>query len=206
MQQFRLFRPPNNLFTLGPILFKPTTQAHASHNVIVSVPCHNSTRRRNDLPTVSTASSEFSSAAARLSLRLHHAVAASASTTLPPPPPLPPPHCRRLRLNPVVHEVADESNLMGLVDDGVLQGELDRLIPVHISGDLVPILKEAGAPWFLDSSCFQIIDRPGSKPLLRFDDSRSALVAVLDAPWPDPGHAATPKDTGSKRNPVKCGL
>jgi glutaredoxin-like protein len=61
-----------------------------------------------------------------------------------------------LGVNPAVHELAAESDLAGLVDDGALPavfvggrllGGLDRLMAVHISGDLVPILKEAGALW-----------------------------------------------------------
>jgi len=41
-----------------------------------------------------------------------------------------------LGVNPAVHEVA-----------GKLLGGLDRLMAVHISGELVPILKKAGALW-----------------------------------------------------------
>jgi glutaredoxin-like protein len=62
-----------------------------------------------------------------------------------------------LGVNPAVHEVAGEADLAGvLVGDvalpavfvgGRLLGGLDRLMAVHISGDLVPILKEAGALW-----------------------------------------------------------
>jgi glutaredoxin-like protein len=63
-----------------------------------------------------------------------------------------------LGVNPAVHEVADESALAGLVPAGAgalpavfvggrLLGGLDRLMAVHISGELVPILKKAGALW-----------------------------------------------------------
>lgn len=67
-----------------------------------------------------------------------------------------------LGVNPAVHEVADgaEAKLIaGVVDGGGdvalpavfvggrLLGGLDRLMAVHISGDLVPILKDAGALW-----------------------------------------------------------
>ncbi|TVU20311.1 hypothetical protein EJB05_36515, partial [Eragrostis curvula] len=62
-----------------------------------------------------------------------------------------------LGVNPAVHEVAGEAELAGLVDGDValpavfvggrLLGGLDRLMAVHISGELVPILKEAGALW-----------------------------------------------------------
>ncbi|KAG0519219.1 hypothetical protein BDA96_09G245700 [Sorghum bicolor] len=64
-----------------------------------------------------------------------------------------------LGVNPAVHEVADaEAELAGVVDGGDvalpavfvggrLLGGLDRLMAVHISGDLVPILKDAGALW-----------------------------------------------------------
>uniref|UniRef100_A0A0E0L5R7 Glutaredoxin domain-containing protein n=1 Tax=Oryza punctata TaxID=4537 RepID=A0A0E0L5R7_ORYPU len=63
-----------------------------------------------------------------------------------------------LGVNPAVHEVAGEAELAGVVADGDvalpavfvggrLLGGLDRLMAVHISGELVPILKEAGALW-----------------------------------------------------------
>jgi glutaredoxin len=65
-----------------------------------------------------------------------------------------------LGVNPAVYEVADaEAELAGVVDGGGdvalpavfvggrLLGGLDRLMAVHISGDLVPILKDAGALW-----------------------------------------------------------
>ncbi|KAK1666316.1 hypothetical protein QYE76_054475 [Lolium multiflorum] len=69
-----------------------------------------------------------------------------------------------LGVNPAVHEVADEAALAGLVSSaaggggeaaalpavfvgGKLLGGLDRLMAVHISGELVPILKKAGALW-----------------------------------------------------------
>ncbi|PNT72555.1 monothiol glutaredoxin-S5 [Brachypodium distachyon] len=69
-----------------------------------------------------------------------------------------------LGVNPAVHEVADEAALAGLVPPGPgggdeaaalpavfvggeLLGGLDRLMAVHISGELVPILKKAGALW-----------------------------------------------------------
>ena len=64
-----------------------------------------------------------------------------------------------LGVNPAVYEVADaEAELAGVVDGGDvalpavfvggrLLGGLDRLMAVHISGDLVPILKDAGALW-----------------------------------------------------------
>ncbi|NP_001411213.1 monothiol glutaredoxin-S9 [Oryza sativa Japonica Group] len=64
-----------------------------------------------------------------------------------------------LGVNPAVHEVAGEAELAGVVAGGGgvalpavfvggrLLGGLDRLMAVHISGELVPILKEAGALW-----------------------------------------------------------
>uniref|UniRef100_A0A0D9WJR2 Glutaredoxin domain-containing protein n=1 Tax=Leersia perrieri TaxID=77586 RepID=A0A0D9WJR2_9ORYZ len=68
-----------------------------------------------------------------------------------------------LGVNPAVHEVAGEADLAGVVVvaagdgggvtlpavfvGGRLLGGLDRLMAVHISGELVPILKEAGALW-----------------------------------------------------------
>ncbi|KAM0930886.1 hypothetical protein ACQ4PT_000611 [Festuca glaucescens] len=64
-----------------------------------------------------------------------------------------------LGVNPAVHEVGDEAALAGLVAPeeaaalpavfvgGKLLGGLDRLMAVHISGELVPILKKAGALW-----------------------------------------------------------
>ncbi|XP_044952645.1 monothiol glutaredoxin-S9-like [Hordeum vulgare subsp. vulgare] len=65
-----------------------------------------------------------------------------------------------LGVNPAVHEVADEAELAAAVtgDEAVvalpavfvggrLLGGLDRLMAVHISGELVPILKDAGALW-----------------------------------------------------------
>ncbi|CAN6327284.1 unnamed protein product [Urochloa humidicola] len=65
-----------------------------------------------------------------------------------------------LGVNPAVHEVAGEAELAGIIEDGAgdvalpavfvggrLLGGLDRLMAVHISGELVPILKEAGALW-----------------------------------------------------------
>nr|TKW25883.1 hypothetical protein SEVIR_3G148800v2 [Setaria viridis] len=63
-----------------------------------------------------------------------------------------------LGVNPAVHEVAGEAELAGIVAagdvalpavfvGGRLLGGLDRLMAVHISGELVPILKEAGALW-----------------------------------------------------------
>ncbi|XP_062206462.1 monothiol glutaredoxin-S5-like [Phragmites australis] len=65
-----------------------------------------------------------------------------------------------LGVNPAVHEVADEAALAGVVPAGAeaatlpavfvggkLLGGLDQLMAVHISGELVPILKKAGALW-----------------------------------------------------------
>jgi len=66
-----------------------------------------------------------------------------------------------LGVNPAVHEVADEAALAGVVPPGgaeaaalpavfvggKLLGGLDRLMAVHIAGELVPILKKAGALW-----------------------------------------------------------
>uniref|UniRef100_A0A0E0JM67 Uncharacterized protein n=1 Tax=Oryza punctata TaxID=4537 RepID=A0A0E0JM67_ORYPU len=68
-----------------------------------------------------------------------------------------------LGVNPAVHEVAGEAALKGVVPagggggeaaalpavfvGGKLLGGLDRLMAVHISGELVPILKKAGALW-----------------------------------------------------------
>uniref|UniRef100_R7WDJ7 Monothiol glutaredoxin-S5 n=1 Tax=Aegilops tauschii TaxID=37682 RepID=R7WDJ7_AEGTA len=67
------------------------------------------------------------------------------------------------RGEPRVHEVADEAELAAAVTGdaggeavvalpavfvgGRLLGGLDRLMAVHISGELVPILKDAGALW-----------------------------------------------------------
>uniref|UniRef100_A0A0E0C5T1 Glutaredoxin domain-containing protein n=1 Tax=Oryza meridionalis TaxID=40149 RepID=A0A0E0C5T1_9ORYZ len=65
-----------------------------------------------------------------------------------------------LGVNPAVHEVAGEAALKGVMPaggeaaalpavfvGGKLLGGLDRLMAVHISGELVPILKKAGALW-----------------------------------------------------------
>ncbi|XBH89771.1 hypothetical protein VPH35_081601 [Triticum aestivum] len=68
-----------------------------------------------------------------------------------------------LGVNPAVHEVADEAELAAAVAGnaggeavvallavfvgGRNLGGLDRLMVVHISGDLVPVLKDAGALW-----------------------------------------------------------
>jgi glutaredoxin-like protein len=62
-----------------------------------------------------------------------------------------------LGVNPAVHELTDEAWLAGVVPaaealpavfvGGKLLGGLDRLMAVHISGELVPILKKAGALW-----------------------------------------------------------
>ncbi|KAG8055924.1 hypothetical protein GUJ93_ZPchr0001g32968 [Zizania palustris] len=65
-----------------------------------------------------------------------------------------------LGVNPAVHEVAGEAALARVVPaggeaaalpavfvGGKLLGGLDRLMAVHISGELVPILKKAGALW-----------------------------------------------------------
>ncbi|KAM0882759.1 hypothetical protein ACQ4PT_032060 [Festuca glaucescens] len=65
-----------------------------------------------------------------------------------------------LGVNPAVHEIADEAELAALASaegevaalpavfvGGRLLGGLDRLMAVHISGELVPILKSAGALW-----------------------------------------------------------
>ncbi|KAG8077501.1 hypothetical protein GUJ93_ZPchr0007g6329 [Zizania palustris] len=65
-----------------------------------------------------------------------------------------------LGVNPAVHEVAGEAALAGVLPaggeaaalpavfvGGKLLGGLDRLMAVHISGELVPILKKAGALW-----------------------------------------------------------
>ncbi|XBH60139.1 hypothetical protein VPH35_114774 [Triticum aestivum] len=68
-----------------------------------------------------------------------------------------------LGVNPAVHEVADEAELAAAVAGntggevvvalpavfigGRLLGGLDRLMAVHISGELMPILKDAGALW-----------------------------------------------------------
>lgn len=66
-----------------------------------------------------------------------------------------------LGVNPSMYEVKDDEQV-GVVQElagdqrlqfpavfigGRLVGGLDRLMAVHISGDLVPILKEAGALW-----------------------------------------------------------
>ncbi|VAH59116.1 unnamed protein product [Triticum turgidum subsp. durum] len=68
-----------------------------------------------------------------------------------------------LGVNPAMHEVADEAELAAAVAGnaggeavvallavfvgGRNLGGLDRLMVVHISGELVPILKDAGALW-----------------------------------------------------------
>ncbi|XP_047045145.1 monothiol glutaredoxin-S9-like [Lolium rigidum] len=65
-----------------------------------------------------------------------------------------------LGVNPAVHEIADDAELAALANaegevaalpavfvGGRLLGGLDRLMAVHISGELVPILKSAGALW-----------------------------------------------------------
>jgi glutaredoxin-like protein len=65
-----------------------------------------------------------------------------------------------LGVNPAVHEIADDAELAALASaegevaalpavfvGGRLLGGLDRLMAVHISGELVPILKSAGALW-----------------------------------------------------------
>ncbi|XP_020098960.1 monothiol glutaredoxin-S9-like [Ananas comosus] len=59
-----------------------------------------------------------------------------------------------LGVNPTVCELADGAAAAGAscggtaVDDAaILVGGLERLMAVHISGELVPILKEAGALW-----------------------------------------------------------
>lgn len=73
-----------------------------------------------------------------------------------------------LGVNPAICEVGDEINEAVLIQEfgeeasislqkamlfpavfigGKLVGGLDRLMAVHISGDLVPILKQAGALW-----------------------------------------------------------
>ncbi|RWR89614.1 glutaredoxin-C9-like protein [Cinnamomum micranthum f. kanehirae] len=69
-----------------------------------------------------------------------------------------------LGVNPAMYEVKEDEEV-GVVEElagvsgdqrlqfpavfigGKLVGGLDRLMAVHISGDLVPILKEAGALW-----------------------------------------------------------
>ncbi|XP_010538185.1 PREDICTED: glutaredoxin-C9 [Tarenaya hassleriana] len=65
-----------------------------------------------------------------------------------------------LGVNPAVHEVDEDSAfdvngvkfdetaaLPALYVGGKLFGGLDRVMSTHISGELVPILKEAGALW-----------------------------------------------------------
>ncbi|KAI4999917.1 hypothetical protein ZWY2020_004506 [Hordeum vulgare] len=65
-----------------------------------------------------------------------------------------------LGVNPAVHEVADEAEHAAVVTGdeaivalpavfvgGRLLGGLDRLMAIHISGELVPIRKDAGALW-----------------------------------------------------------
>ncbi|URE30346.1 Glutaredoxin [Musa troglodytarum] len=61
-----------------------------------------------------------------------------------------------LGVNPTVCEFGDEAagEAVALVEElpvvfvgGRLLGGLDRLVAVHITGELVPILKEAGALW-----------------------------------------------------------
>jgi glutaredoxin 3 len=61
-----------------------------------------------------------------------------------------------LGVNPAVHEVAGAeadlaaagvAALPAVFVGGRLLGGLDRLMAAHISGDLVPILKDAGALW-----------------------------------------------------------
>ncbi|PKU69668.1 Monothiol glutaredoxin-S5 [Dendrobium catenatum] len=51
-------------------------------------------------------------------------------------------------VNPTVCEVGDEDNeLPAVFIGGRLVGGLDQLMAVHISGELVPILRNAGALW-----------------------------------------------------------
>ncbi|RWV97818.1 hypothetical protein GW17_00039372, partial [Ensete ventricosum] len=51
-------------------------------------------------------------------------------------------------VNPVVCEVGEDAvTLPAVFVGGRLVGGLDRLMAVHISGELVPILKRAGALW-----------------------------------------------------------
>ena len=68
-----------------------------------------------------------------------------------------------LGVNPAMHEVTEEAELAAAVArnaggeaivallavfvGGRNLGGLDRLMAVHISGELVPILKDAGALW-----------------------------------------------------------
>ncbi|RWW18786.1 hypothetical protein GW17_00017206 [Ensete ventricosum] len=53
-----------------------------------------------------------------------------------------------LGVNPTMCEVGDEAAGLPVVFiGGRLLGGLDRLVAVHITGELVPILKEAGALW-----------------------------------------------------------
>ncbi|KAE8807685.1 Monothiol glutaredoxin-S5 [Hordeum vulgare] len=65
-----------------------------------------------------------------------------------------------LGVNPAVHEVADEAEhaaavtgdeavvaLPAVFVGGRLLDRLDRLMAIHISGELVPICKDVGALW-----------------------------------------------------------
>ncbi|RWW44350.1 hypothetical protein BHE74_00049897 [Ensete ventricosum] len=53
-----------------------------------------------------------------------------------------------LGVNPVVREIGEEAAALPVVFvGGRLLGGLDRLVTAHITGDLVPILKDAGALW-----------------------------------------------------------
>lgn len=69
-----------------------------------------------------------------------------------------------LGVNPAVHEVEEKDEggvireLESIANNGKVQfpavfiggklfGGLDRLMATHISGDLIPVLKEAGALW-----------------------------------------------------------
>ncbi|KAF7044035.1 LOW QUALITY PROTEIN: hypothetical protein CFC21_053315 [Triticum aestivum] len=60
-----------------------------------------------------------------------------------------------LGVNPAMHEVTEEAELAAAAIVALLAvfvggrnlGGLDRLMAVHISGELVPILKDAGTLW-----------------------------------------------------------
>ncbi|RRT64024.1 hypothetical protein BHE74_00053102 [Ensete ventricosum] len=53
-----------------------------------------------------------------------------------------------LGVNPALCELGEEEDILPVVFvGGRLLGGIDRLVAVHITGELVPILKDAGALW-----------------------------------------------------------
>ncbi|URE12465.1 Glutaredoxin [Musa troglodytarum] len=55
---------------------------------------------------------------------------------------------QELGVNPALCELGEEADMLPVVFvGGRLLGGIDRLVAVHITGELVPILKDAGALW-----------------------------------------------------------